>query len=139
MIQFLDGCRSSSFECPKIIVLDTIQMIRDAWTQLKQGRIFKCCKHAGFVRSNVECFTINSDDFNEEYDVPLIIRARAIDGHKLPITNKDFEQYACVDVDVATCEEPSDETIVDKISSPTTRIANIAMVVMTNQRRFIQP
>ncbi|CAH0730542.1 unnamed protein product, partial [Brenthis ino] len=83
-------------------------------TQLKQGTIFNCYKHAGFVRSNVEC-TITSDDFNEEDDVPLSIWAKAIDKHQLPITNEDFEQYARIDNAVATCEEPSDENIVDNI------------------------
>ncbi|CAH0725635.1 unnamed protein product, partial [Brenthis ino] len=113
MIQFLDG-GCSSVECPKITVLDAILMIQDAWTQLKQGTIFNCYKHAGFVRSNVEC-TITSDDFNEEDDVPLSIWAKAIDKHQLPITNEDFEQYARVDDAVATCEEPFDENIVDNI------------------------
>lgn len=109
MIQILDGCQSTSFEYPKITVLDGIIMIRDAWTQLKQGTIFNCYKHAGFVRSNVECtITSNAYDFNEEDDVPLSVWARAINGHQLPITNEDFEQYAFVDDAVATCEEPSD-------------------------------
>ncbi|KAJ3641450.1 hypothetical protein Zmor_027957 [Zophobas morio] len=91
-------------------------MIQDAWTQLKQGTIFNCYKHAGFIRSNVECtLTSNAEDFNEEYDVPLRVWARAIHKHQLPITNENFEQYACVDDAVATCEEPSDENIVENI------------------------
>ncbi|CAB3228062.1 unnamed protein product [Arctia plantaginis] len=116
MIQLLDGCGSSSVEYPKITVLDAILMIQDAWTQLKQGTIVNCYKHAGFVRSNVEStITSNADDFDEEDDVPLSIWARAIDKHQLAITNEDFEQYACVDDAVATCEEPSDEKIVENI------------------------
>ncbi|XP_063896995.1 tigger transposable element-derived protein 4-like [Helicoverpa armigera] len=117
MIQLLDGCRSTSFEYPKITVLDGILMIQDAWTQLKQITIFNCYKHAGFVQSNVECTitSSNADDFNEEDDVPLSVWARAINGHQLPITNEDFEQYAFVDDAVATCEEPTDENIVENI------------------------
>lgn len=116
MTQLLDGCGTSSVEYPKITVLDAILMIQDASTQLNQGTIVNCYKHAGFVRSNVEStITSNADDFDEEDDVPLSIWARAIDKHQLPITNEDFEQYACVDDAVATCEEPSDENIVENI------------------------
>ncbi|KOB51958.1 Tigger transposable element-derived protein [Operophtera brumata] len=95
---------------------ESFSVQQNAWTQLKQGTIFNCYKHDGFVRSNVECIiTSNADDFNEEDDVPLSVWARAIDGHQLPITNEDFEQYAFVDDAVATCEEPSDENIVENI------------------------
>lgn len=116
MIQLLDGCGSCSVEYPKMNVLDAILMIQDAWTQLKQGTIFNCFKHAGFVRS--ECNTVvtsNTEDFNEEDDVPLSVWARAIDKHQLTITNEDFEQFTCVDDAVATCEEPCDENIVENI------------------------
>ncbi|XP_050681804.1 tigger transposable element-derived protein 4-like [Leptidea sinapis] len=129
IIQLLDGCQSTSFEYPNITVLDGILMIQDAWTHLKQGTIFNCYKHAGFVRSNVECtissnaddfneectIPSNADDFNEEDDVPLSVWARAIGRHHLPITNEDFEQYVFVDDAVATCDEPSDENIVENI------------------------
>ena len=73
MIQFLDGCRSGSVENLKITVLDAILMIQDTWTQFKQGTIFNCYKHAGFVRSNVECtLTSNAEEFNKEDDVPSV-------------------------------------------------------------------
>ncbi|CAF4865563.1 unnamed protein product [Pieris macdunnoughi] len=114
MIQLLDGRGSSSVDYSKIT--DAILMIQDAWTQLKQDTIFNCYKHAGFVRSNVDCsVTSNADDFNEEDDVPLSTWVRAIDKHQLLITNEEFEQYAYVDDAVATCEEPSDENIVVNI------------------------
>ncbi|CAH2088978.1 unnamed protein product [Euphydryas editha] len=92
MIHLLDGRGSSSVEYPKITVLDAILMIQDAWTQLKQGTIFNCYKHAGFVRSNVDCsITSNADNFNED-DVPLSTWSDAIDK-QLSVTNEDFEQY----------------------------------------------
>lgn len=115
IIQCLDGCGTSSAEYPRITVLDAILMIHDAWTKLTQGTISNCYQHAGFVRSNVDCtITSNADDFDEEDDVPLSVWTRAID-YQLPITNEDLEQYACVDDAVATCEEPSDENIVQNV------------------------
>ncbi|CAH0722847.1 unnamed protein product, partial [Brenthis ino] len=63
----------------------------------------------------IRALKAHSHDFNKEDDVPLSIWAKAIDKHQLPITNEDFEQYARVDDAVATCEEPSDENIVDNM------------------------
>ncbi|XP_068992255.1 uncharacterized protein [Neodiprion pinetum] len=79
-------------------------------------KIIQCLDGGEASSAEIEDCTITSDADNvgEEDDVPLNVWTRAIDN-QLPITNEDFEQYACIDDAVATSEEPSDENIVQNI------------------------
>ncbi|KAF5273255.1 hypothetical protein FQA39_LY07586 [Lamprigera yunnana] len=77
--------------------------------------IFNCSKHAEFIRDNVDCtISSNSNDFNEEDNVPLSVWAKAIDNQLL-FKNEELEQYIIGDA-VATCEELSDENFVQNIT-----------------------
>jgi hypothetical protein len=112
IIESLDEGACSEY--PKITILDAILMIYDAWTKITQRTIFNCYRHAGFTR-HADC-TISStiEDFDEEDDVPLSVWARAI-NNQLPISVEQFDEYACIDDAVATCEEPSDQSIIQNI------------------------
>lgn len=96
IISNLVCCGSSSAGYPKIIVLGAILLIHHACIKLTKKTIFYYSKHTEFVRSTVE-FTITTT-------ICLSIWTRAIDN-QLSETNKDFEQYVCVDHSVATCEQ----------------------------------
>lgn len=96
---------------PKITILDAILMIYDAWNKLTSAAIFNCFKHAGFVRDSASVVA-NNDDTDD--DVPLSILARAL-NNQLPIGNEELKQYSAIDDDLATCEEPTEENIVQNI------------------------
>uniref|UniRef100_A0A2H1W5C7 SFRICE_029010 n=1 Tax=Spodoptera frugiperda TaxID=7108 RepID=A0A2H1W5C7_SPOFR len=96
---------------PKIMILDAILIIYDAWNKLTSASIFNCFKHAGFVQDSAT-LVANNDDTDDE--VPLSILARAL-NNQLPIGNEELKQYSAIDDDLATCEEPTEENIVQNI------------------------
>ncbi|KAJ8728541.1 hypothetical protein PYW07_006237 [Mythimna separata] len=74
----------------------------------------KTCKdtstHAGFVQDSLSVVSASDDDD----DLPLSIWARALDKG-LPMGNEELEQYSAIDDDLATCEEPTDENILQSV------------------------
>lgn len=102
---------TSSAKHPKITILDAILMIYDAWNKLTSATIFNCYKHAGFVRDSPSVVADNDDD---DDDVPLSVWARAL-NKGLPIGNEELEQYSAIDDDLATCEEPTEENILQNV------------------------
>ncbi|KAL3286521.1 hypothetical protein HHI36_001026 [Cryptolaemus montrouzieri] len=106
---------TSSAKHPKITILDAILMIYDVWNKLKSTTVFNCYKHAGFVRGGpgiADSISVAAD--NNDDDVPLSVWARAL-KEELPIENEKLDQYYSVDDDIATCEEPTDENILQNI------------------------
>ncbi|KAL3265877.1 hypothetical protein HHI36_010070 [Cryptolaemus montrouzieri] len=91
-------------------------MIYDALNKLKSTTIFNCYKHAGFVREGpgiADSISLAADN-NDDDDVPLSFWSRAL-KERLPIENEKLEQYSPVDDDIATCEEATDENILDNV------------------------
>ncbi|KAL3278125.1 hypothetical protein HHI36_013470 [Cryptolaemus montrouzieri] len=89
-------------------------MIYNAWN--KSTTIFNCYKHDGFVRDSsgiADSISVAADN-NDDDDVPLSVWARAL-KEGLLIENEKLEQYSLVDDDIATCEEPIDENILQKV------------------------
>ncbi|XP_060810034.1 tigger transposable element-derived protein 4-like [Amyelois transitella] len=105
-----DACSAKN---PKITILDAILMIYDAWNKLTSATISNCYKHAGFVRDSASVAADN-DDGDIDDDVPLSVWARAL-NKGLPIGNEELEHYSTIDDDLVTCEEPTDENIVQNI------------------------
>ncbi|KAL3278538.1 hypothetical protein HHI36_024257 [Cryptolaemus montrouzieri] len=106
---------TSSAKNPKITILEAISMIYDAWNKLKSTTIFNCYKHAGFVRDGpgiADSISVAAD--NNDDDVPLSVCARAL-KEGLPIKNEKLEQYSSIDDDIATCEEPNEENILQNV------------------------
>ncbi|KAJ8728909.1 hypothetical protein PYW07_006605 [Mythimna separata] len=101
---------TSSAKHPKITILDAILMIYDAWNKLTSATIFNCYRHAGFVQDSLSVVSASDDDD----DLPLSIWARALDKG-LPMGNEELEQYSAIDDDLATCEEPTDENILQSV------------------------
>lgn len=105
-----DACSAKN---PKITILDAILMIYDAWNKLTSATISNCYRHAGFVRDSASVAADN-DDGDVDDDVPLSVWARAL-NKGLPIGNEELEHYSTIDDDLVTCEEPTDENIVQNI------------------------
>ncbi|KAL3282136.1 hypothetical protein HHI36_005331, partial [Cryptolaemus montrouzieri] len=87
-----------------------------AWCKLKSTTIFNCYKHAGFVRDGpgvAGSISVAADN-NDDDDLPLSAWARAL-MEELRKENEKLEQYSSFDDDIATCEEPTDENILQNV------------------------
>ncbi|XP_026471616.1 tigger transposable element-derived protein 4-like [Ctenocephalides felis] len=99
----------------KITVLDAILMVNDAWNKLQQNTIHNCFRHSGLNKSHDDSpFQISENEFVEE-DVPLslLLRNRNID---LATTPEMWEEYVDIDNTLITCEELTDENIIQNIN-----------------------
>lgn len=108
---------TSTTKHPKITILDAILMIYDAWSKLTPATISNCFKHAGFVRDSPSpsvAVATDKEDYDDDDDQPLSEWARAL-KEGLPLGNEELEQYSTVDDDLVTCEEPTDETILQNV------------------------
>jgi len=115
IIHTLDKNSVEKTNKPNITMLDAILMIYDAWNKVTQTTIDNCFRHAGFVRENLDCpSTSSSAQFDDEDDLPLAVWAKALEN-EIPISSEELEEYAAIDEFVETCEEPSDENIVQNI------------------------
>ena len=96
-------------EMEKITVLDAMHFIQQAWNDVKETTIANCYKKAGFkISDNADIDTeidaeIDHDDDPLD-DLPL---ARLVGA------NFTMGDYISVDDDVPTCEELTDDAIVD--------------------------
>ncbi|XP_026462657.1 tigger transposable element-derived protein 4-like, partial [Ctenocephalides felis] len=112
MIQCVDDNEDLS---SKITVLDAILMVNDAWNKLQQNTIHNCFRHSGLNKSHDDSsFQISENEFVEE-DVPLslLLRNRNID---LATTPEMWEEYVDIDNTLITCEELTDENIIQNIN-----------------------
>ena len=93
----------------RINVLDALYFLRQAWNSVTQTTIANCYRHAGFKVTNDDSESATSnyatDDDDPLDDLPL---ARLIG-------NITMEEYVSVDDDVPTCEDLSEDSIVDDI------------------------
>ena len=111
----------------QITVLDAMNMLRRAWADVTQQTVANCFQKAGFdaklcVAGSTPGTPVNGDsddEFDDEDDLPL--------SSLLPNTDVTMDQYASVDDDVETCEQPSDDDIVADVvaaSVPTTAVSD---------------
>ncbi|KAF9800635.1 hypothetical protein SFRURICE_014066 [Spodoptera frugiperda] len=105
---------SSMFGIGELLLLLSLTM--DGLTGAVQERIkseSSPSAYAMMLNTNM-CATLvaNNDDTDDE--VPLSILARAL-NNQLPIGNEELKQYSAIDDDLATCEEPTEENIVQNI------------------------
>ena len=93
----------------KINVLDALYFLQQAWNSVTQQTIANCYRHAGFkVADDDSQPDTSADDADDDPldDIPL---ARLIGS------NISMEDYVSVDDDVPTCDDLSEESIVDDI------------------------
>ena len=93
----------------KINVLDALYFLQQAWNSVTQQTIANCYRHAGFkVTDDNSQPDTSADDADDDPldDIPL---ARLIGS------NISMEDYVSVDDDVPTCDDLSEESIVDDI------------------------
>ena len=98
----------------KINVLDALYFLQQAWRSVTQQTIANCYHHAGFkIQDDTNQTETPIDDEDPLDDLPL---ARLI-GSASTMT-----EYVAIDDDVPTCEDVTDESIVDDIitARPTT-------------------
>ncbi|XP_018797583.1 PREDICTED: major centromere autoantigen B-like [Bactrocera latifrons] len=99
----------------KITTLDAILMINDAWQQLSPLTIANCFKHSGLAEGNLDASSSSCSNAIEiEDDIPLSVWARAL-KNQLPISKEELDKYVLIDNGVGTCEEPSEDRIVENI------------------------
>ena len=94
----------------RINVLDALYFLRQAWNSVMQTTLANCYRHAGFKVTNDDSESTTSNDATDDDDplddLPL---ARLIGN------NITMEEYVSVDDDVPTCEDLSEDSIVDDI------------------------
>ena len=101
----------------EINVLDAMRMLRKAWADVTQQTVANCFAKAGFQLSMCVNYAPDDDattgddgdEFDEEDDLPL--------SHLLP-AHVTFDEYAAVDENVETCEQPTDDDIVAAVTAP---------------------
>ncbi|KAL4719041.1 hypothetical protein ACJJTC_004990 [Scirpophaga incertulas] len=85
-------------------------MIYDAWNKLTSATIFNCYRHAGFVQDSLSVVSASDDDD----DLPRLSgRERWIKD--FPWEMKNLNNISAIDDDLATCEEPTDENILQSV------------------------
>lgn len=100
----------------EINVLDAMRMLRKAWADVTQQTVANCFAKAGFQLSMCVNYAPDDattgddgDEFDEEDDLPL--------SRLLP-ADVTFDEYAAVDDNVETCEQPTDDDIVAAVTAP---------------------
>ena len=101
----------------EINVLDAMHMLRKAWADVTQQTVTNCFAKAGFQMSMCANYAPDEattdddgDEFDEEDDLPL--------SHLLLPVDVTFDEYAAVDDNVETCEQPTDDDIVAAALAP---------------------